>query len=70
MALGPIPFTAILEYSRLYDVGESFDDFLYLIRVMDNTILELEEKRSKAQQSAKVKNNGGKHSSKKNHSNR
>jgi len=69
MALGPIPFTAILEYSRLYDVGESFDDFLYLIRVMDNTILELEEKRSKAQ-SAKVRHNGGQHSSKKNHSNR
>lgn len=45
---GPIPFTAIAEYSRLYDV-EDFEEFLYLIRVMDYKFLELEAKKQKAQ---------------------
>lgn len=40
---GPIPFTAIVEYSNLYDI-EDREDFHYLIRLMDNTFLKLAEK--------------------------
>lgn len=45
MGLGPIPFTAIVEYSRLYQVGD-FEDFLYFIRLMDNELIMLENKRA------------------------
>ena len=48
MGIGPIPFTAILQYSRLYDVDD-FEEFLFLIRQMDNCYLELEAKRQKAE---------------------
>jgi len=39
MSPGPIPFTAIVEYAKIYNV-EDFDDFLYYIRIMDNIVLE------------------------------
>jgi len=44
MSVGPIPFTAIVEYSKIYDVGD-FDEFLFLIRHMDDTLLELESEK-------------------------
>lgn len=40
LAAGPIPFTAIVEYSRLYEI-EDFDEFAYIIRWMDRVYLEL-----------------------------
>lgn len=43
---GPIPFTAIVEYSRLYGI-EDEEEFLFLIREMDNTLLSLESKKHK-----------------------
>lgn len=52
MSLGPIPFTAIVEYSKLYDVGD-FEEFHYFIRVMDNTILKLESERIGKSEKAK-----------------
>lgn len=36
--MGPIPFTAIVEYSRIYDVGD-FDEFMGVIRALDYTYL-------------------------------
>jgi hypothetical protein len=55
MALGPIPFTAIAEYSKLFDV-EDFEELHYLMRFMDNKFLELEAKKHKSTQSqAKTK---------------
>jgi hypothetical protein len=60
---GPIPFTAALEYSTLYEI-EDRDDFLYLIRVMDNTYLSLEAEKSKKKSGAK---NGSSNSGKANH---
>lgn len=45
MVSGPIPFTAIVEYFRLYGDGE-FDDFLYVIRRMDVAFLEYQAKNS------------------------
>lgn len=40
MAVGNIPFTAIAEYAKIYNV-ENFEELLYIIRVMDNKYLEL-----------------------------
>ena len=39
--LAPIPFTAILEYCNLYSI-ENKEEFSFLIRRMDNTLLKLE----------------------------
>ncbi len=47
MALTQIPFTAIIEYAKIYDVGD-FDDFKELIQRMDLTFLEINEEKSKA----------------------
>lgn len=49
MGIGPIPFTAIVEYTKLgYVESEDFEEFLYCIRVMDKTLLDLETAKSKA----------------------
>lgn len=40
MTVGPIPFTAIVEYLRIYELSD-FDDFAYIIRRLDSVFLEL-----------------------------
>jgi hypothetical protein len=55
MGLGPIPFTAIAEYFRIYELAD-FDEFAYLIRRMDNVFLELES----AEDAARSKQQEGK----------
>jgi len=48
MGIGPIPFTAIAEYAKIYEV-EDFEEFLYLIRVMDNQFIKSQnDRKSKA----------------------
>lgn len=42
--LMPIPFTAISEYSTIYQIGD-FEDFAYVIRRMDDAYLEAQSKR-------------------------
>lgn len=37
-----IPFTAIVEYFTIYKLDD-LDDFVYIIRLMDNTFLELND---------------------------
>ena len=51
MSLGPIPFTAIVEYSKLFDVGD-FSEFLYYIRAMDNVLLGLDNDKQKSKSSS------------------
>lgn len=63
---GPIPFTSILEYFRIYNIEGSFDDFLYIMRVMESVFFEFAEKRRNAK-NAKVKEDNAK-LGKKNHS--
>ena len=46
MSIGQIPFTAIAEYANIYDVDD-FDEFLYVMRVMDNAIIRLSNAGSK-----------------------
>lgn len=53
--IGPIPFTAIAEYSRLYDVGD-FDEFHWIMRRLDDEYLILENK--KTSNSGKADKNG------------
>lgn len=38
----PIPFTAIYEYAKIYELDD-FDDFLYIIRLIDNFIISKEK---------------------------
>ena len=58
MASGPIPFTAIVEYSRIYEV-EDFEEFLYLMRVMDYKYLDMESKKASSSATKPNKNNKG-----------
>lgn len=46
MGIGKIPFTAIHEYAKIYNI-EDFQSFNYLIRVMDNKVIKLSDKKSK-----------------------
>lgn len=55
MGLGQIPFTAIAEYAKIYEVND-LDDFIYFIRIMDNTFLRLNnDKQSRRNDRAKNK---------------
>ncbi len=54
MGLGAIPFTAIVEYSKIYSVGD-LQEFIYIIRRMDNELLRLD-----AAKSNKTSNKAGK----------
>ena len=44
MDIQPIPFTAIVEYFRIYGTGD-FEEFNYIIRRLDDTLLELSRSR-------------------------
>jgi hypothetical protein len=46
--MSPIPFTAVVEYARLYGVGD-FHEFLDVIREMDSELLQLENKKQSTQ---------------------
>ena len=54
MGLGPIPFTAIAEYAKIYEV-EDFDEFLYYIRVMDNQFIKSQNGRASKERNTKNK---------------
>lgn len=47
---GPIPFTAIAEYCRIFNVAntvEELDEFIYVIRCMDDSFLRKEKEKAK-----------------------
>ncbi len=46
MGLTPIPFTSIVEYAKIFDV-EEVEEFIYLIRLMDNVLLEAYDQKDK-----------------------
>lgn len=41
-----IPFTAIVEYARIYGVDD-IEEFIYLMREMDNEYIDLDSKKKK-----------------------
>ncbi len=47
MSLGPIPVTAILDYFKAID-GEDFENFIYIMRLLDDTLLKHMAEKSKA----------------------
>ena len=49
MGIARIPFTAIYEYAKIYEVDD-FDTFNYLIKVMDKKVIELADKESKSKE--------------------
>lgn len=60
MDLQPIPFTAIVEYSRIYEVGDR-QEFLEIIRAMDDTFLSLQEEAAKKEKPAGSATSAAKH---------
>lgn len=48
----PIPFTAIAEYFRLYEL-QDYDEFASIIRRLDRTLIELESEASKGEEKKK-----------------
>lgn len=44
VSLSPLPFTAITEFAKIYSV-EDFEDFLYIVRQMDEAYLEFHRKK-------------------------
>lgn len=58
MGASRIPFTAIAEYARIYNVDD-FEDFKEIIRIMDEKVLSLNEK-SKEDNGSKKHNSKGK----------
>lgn len=61
----PIPFTAIAEYFKIYELEEfeNFEDFHTIIRSMDLVVLELNSSIKKAEEKPK---NGGRNPNPKN----
>ena len=43
-----IPFTSIVEYFNIYGEHEDFEDFIYVIRSMDNAMIEASAKKKEA----------------------
>jgi len=60
----PIPFTSIKEYFTIYGEGEDFEDFLFVIRAMDNALLDQVHKKN-----LKEKENGNNSNTKHQHPN-
>jgi len=63
MEIQSIPFTAVVEYFNIYGLAD-FDEFLYIIRRMDNSFLEMNEENNKSERG----NNATKHTDKKDNS--
>ena len=66
LEMGAIPFTAIADYFRIYEL-QDFDEFAYVIRQMDDTLLELNYESRK---NDKGGNNGTSNPNAKNHNQR
>lgn len=56
MSIGPIPFTAIVEYCKIYEV-QDVEEFIYIIRVMDNKFISLRNNNDRSEHKSKSKTN-------------
>jgi hypothetical protein len=62
---GPIPFTSITEYFKIYGGSEEdFEDFIHIIRAMDSRLLDLTSKKAPVKPTPQGSNNGGNTSTK------
>lgn len=55
MAIGPIPFTAIIDYFTAFELSD-FEEFLYVIRRMDKVYLELNNEVNKGDKGGQKSN--------------
>lgn len=67
MGVSPIPFTAILDYFKVYPIGDDFEEFLYLIRAMDDALIACEQSKTKGVVSSGQTNGSQKNSNKGGH---
>ena len=69
MEIQAIPFTAIAEYFRIYEIADfdDFDDFAYIIRLLDSAYLEMNANANKA---GEKKKDGSNNPNKKNRNKR
>lgn len=56
MAVAPLPFTAIVEFARIYNV-ENFEEFNDIIRSMDRAYLDFKDKKQDATKPTDQRNN-------------
>lgn len=52
---GSIPFTAIYQYAQIYNEYD-FDEFLYIIRLLDDVYLEYQQNRNNVKEGSKDAN--------------
>lgn len=60
LAVQSIPFTAIAEYFRIYELAEDFHEFSYVIRRLDDAFIRLNEEVQKAEKDSNGSGNGNK----------
>lgn len=62
LEISAIPFTAIAEYFRIYELEdiEDFEEFAYVIRLLDNKFIELNEATNKSEGNKNASNNANK----------
>lgn len=61
--ISPIPFTSIVEYAKIYEV-EDTEEFVYLIRSMDNTYIRLNKSKRKSSNATNRNDNQNNHNQK------
>lgn len=70
LGIGPIPFTALVEYFTIYNIDGDFDEFASIIRRMDEVYLALNANEMNAKDKTKGKTKSGDTNADKNHSNK
>jgi len=56
LGISPIPFSPIVEYAKVYAIDD-FEEFLYLIRRMDNSYLTVMERKNNGTSTNKTNKN-------------
>jgi hypothetical protein len=65
-SIGPIPFTAVVDYFTIYNIDGDFDEFASIIRRMDDVYLELNANEMKASENKGKEKSASTNSNKKN----
>lgn len=65
LGIESIPFTAIVEYSRIYEI-EDFDEFIYIIRRLDKAFIDMNDSAQKSKETKSASTNSGKKNPNKN----
>lgn len=66
MGIGPIPFTAVVDYFTIYNIDGDFQEFASIIRRMDDLYLALEAEELKSKNSGEKSKGASTNRNKKN----